>query len=46
MSSEIKLINKKNTSKKIEPLKKTQTEILELRNSINKVKNALDSIGD
>ena len=40
MSSGIKLVNRKNTYKKIKSLKKNQTEILDLRNSINKMKNA------
>lgn len=46
MSSEIKLMNKRNTSNNTELLKKNQTEILELRNSVNKVKYALDSTGN
>lgn len=44
MSSGIKLVNRKNTYKNIKSLKKNQTEILDLRNSINKMKNALKSI--
>ena len=46
MSSGVKLMNKRNTLPKRKVLRKKQTHILELKNSMNKRKNALESTGN
>lgn len=39
-------MNKRSTLPEIETIEKNQTEILKLRNSINDIRNALESIGN
>lgn len=39
-------MNKRSTLPEIETIKKNQTEILKLRNSINDIRNSLESIGN
>lgn len=46
MSSGVKLMNKRNTLPKRKVLRKKQTNILELKNSVNKRKTALESTGN